>query len=85
MTTYTTAIDTSTALEVLTCRGHYYYRDEDSISTMNTTGDGSSSRYSYSSSNNRSHRITDSQVVDATDNDSVDRDTTLGSFQAVTS
>ena len=52
---------------------------------MNTVGDGSSSSYSSSSSNNISHFITKFQVVDATDNDSVDRCITLKSFEAVTS
>ena len=52
---------------------------------MNTLGDGSSSRYYYSSSNNRLHSITNSQVVDATNNDSEASGITLEYFQAVTS
>ena len=63
--------------------GHAYYKDEKSISTMNTVWDGSYSSYYYSSSKNRSHHITNSQVVDATDNDSVARNITLESFQEV--
>ena len=85
MTTDTTATATSTAQEGPTYRGHAYYKDEENISTMNTVGDGSSSRYYSSYSNNASHRITKYQVVDATDNESVASGTTLESFQAVTS
>ena len=85
MTTDTTATATSTAQEGPTYRGHAYYKDDENISTINTVGYGSSSRYYSSYSNNVSHRITKYQVVDATDNESVASGTTLESFQAVTS
>ena len=52
---------------------------------MNTIGDGSSHSYYSSSLNNMSHQIKNSQVVDATDNDSVDSIITLESLKLVTS
>ena len=52
---------------------------------MNTLVDVSSSRYSSSSSHNRSHHITNTQVLGATDDVSVASGITLESFQAVTS
>ena len=83
MTTDITATSTSTAQEVSTYGVHVYYRDDDSISTMNTLGDGSSSRCYSSSSHNISHIVINSWVVEATDNVSVARGITLESFQAV--
>ena len=61
-----------------------FYKDYHSIYTMNTIGDGLSSRYPSSSSNKISHSITNSEVVDAIDNQSVPRDINLESSQAVT-
>ena len=52
---------------------------------MNTIGDGSSHSYYSSSLNNMSHQIKNSQVVDATDNDSLASGITMESFQEVTS
>ena len=71
MTTDTTATATSNSQEGPTYGVHVYYKYDKSISTMNNSGYGSSSRYSSSSFNEISHRITNSQVVDATDNESV--------------
>ena len=53
MTTDMTATDKSTTQEGPTYGGHAYYKYDDSISTNNTLGEGSYSRYSSSSSNNR--------------------------------
>ena len=52
---------------------------------MNIVGDVLSSRYDSLSSNNISHPITNSQVVEASDNDSLAKGITLKSFQLVTS
>ena len=62
-----------------------YYKDDDSIYTITTLGDGSSSSYYSLFSNNRSYCITTSQVADTTYNDSVAIGITLESFQTVTS
>ena len=52
---------------------------------MKTVGDDLSSSYSSISSNNISHHITNYQVVDAINNDSVASVITLELFQSVTS
>ena len=77
----TNATDTSSSQEGHNYGGNAYYKDDDSIPTMNTVGYVSSSRSSSSSSNIRSHHITNAQVVDATDNESLASGITLESFQ----
>ena len=67
MTMNKTVTDTSTAQEGPTYRDNVYYKDDESIYTMNSLGGGSYYRYSSSSYSNISHHITNSQVVDATD------------------
>ena len=52
---------------------------------MNTVRDGASSRYLSSLSKNISHQITNYQVVDVTNNDSVARGITVEFFESVTS
>ena len=78
MTKNTTATATSPPHEGSTYGVHTYYN---SISTMNTLLDRSSSRYSLYY-HNRSHHITTSQDVDVTDNVSVARGITQGKFQS---
>ena len=85
MTTYTTATAKINKQVISTYGAHTYYKGEKSIYTMNTVGDGISYRYYSSFSNSRSHLITNSQVVDATDNDSVASGINMESFQSVTS
>ena len=77
MTTDTTNTATSTTQEGPAYGLYAYYKDDGSISTINNVGKGSYSRYSSSSFNNISHHITNSKIMDATDNDSVASGSTL--------
>ena len=81
MTTDMNATATSTVQDGPTYWVHAYYRDDDLISTINTSGYGSSYRYSYSYYHNISHHITNTQVVDVNDNVSVASGITMESFQ----
>ena len=71
MTTDTTTTTTSTTQEGPTHEGHVYYIDDDSIYKINILGDGSSSKYSYSSYHKKIQWRTNYQVVDSTDDVSV--------------